>query len=171
MSSERGRDNSPTRNKATKMINISFFGEYTNSNILGENRRKNQELKLQQVEMVTKSERKSPLCDQYAQWAFRKWWKKKDSSGRQLAKTGRADVFPLKVHNILSAVAKNASWLIFFQYDCGAVYINFKGILLCNVQGAAKLNGQHNAPQLIDSANDTGRLHRNHPFMLCVVDR
>jgi hypothetical protein len=59
----------------------------------------------------------------------------------ELLETDRTDVFSLEIYDILGSIAKNTCRLIFFQYDRGAVYINFQRILFRNVQCPAQLNG------------------------------
>ena len=59
----------------------------------------------------------------------------------EIVQTHIADVFPLVGDDVLGISAKNTGGLVFIEDDRGAVYIDFKGVALRNVQRAAELDG------------------------------
>jgi hypothetical protein len=67
-----------------------------------------------------------------------------------------ADVLTLVIYDILGVVAKNASWLILFQYNGGTVNIDFQRVLLGNVERTAQFNRQYDTAQLIHFSYDPG---------------
>ena len=77
----------------------------------------------------------------------------------QLAQTFLTDILILELDDFFGLTAENAGGLVLFQYDSRAINVNFKGIFLCNVQGAAQLNGQYNAAQFVNFTNDASGFH------------
>ena len=75
-----------------------------------------------------------------------------------------ANVLAVEGHNVLRAVTEDTGRLIFLHDDIGAIDVNLETVTLCDVKSAAKLDGEDNAPQLVDFAHDTGRFHKFHPF-------
>ena len=61
-----------------------------------------------------------------------------------------ADVLALEDMDVLGVVAENAGGLILLEHDRSPIYIDFQRILLCDVEGTAKLDGQHDAAQFVD---------------------
>ena len=60
-----------------------------------------------------------------------------------------ADVLALEDGDVLAAVTENAAGTVLFENDGGTLHIDFQCVLLRDVQRAAHLNGQDNAPQFI----------------------
>ena len=67
----------------------------------------------------------------------------------QLGQTAPANQLALIGNHVSGIVAENAGGMIFFQYDLVAVYENFQRVLQGKIHGAAKLHGDHNAPQRV----------------------
>ena len=51
------------------------------------------------------------------------------------------------------------------QMYAAVSYTHLQTVLLCNVQGAAELNGEHDASQLVHLTHDTGRFHTTKSFL------
>ena len=47
-------------------------------------------------------------------------------------------------------------WALFNCEDFVAVHIDLQRILLCDVEGTAKLDGQHDAAQFVHTTDDAG---------------
>ena len=67
-----------------------------------------------------------------------------------------ADVLALEDMDVLGVVAENAGGLILLEHDRSPIYIDFQRILLCDVEGTAKLDGQHDAAQFVHTTDDAG---------------
>ena len=74
----------------------------------------------------------------------------------QLTDAVGADILALEVDDILGVITENTGGLILFQHDGRAVHIDLQGVLLRDVQGAAQLDGQHDAAQLVHLPYDAG---------------
>jgi len=57
--------------------------------------------------------------------------------------------------NVSHAVTKYAGCLIFAEYNAVTLNINLQCVLFRNIKGAAHFNGQNNAPQLINLADNS----------------
>ena len=77
----------------------------------------------------------------------------------QLLNAFGADILTLVVDDILGTVAENACRMIFVKNDIIPVYENLKCVSLRDIQSAAKLDRQHDPPELIDLSYNTGRFH------------
>ena len=75
-----------------------------------------------------------------------------------------ADILSVEGDDVLGAVTEDTGRLIFLHHDIRAVDIDLETITLCDVKSTTKLNGEDNAPQLVDFTHDTGRFHSFHPF-------
>ena len=62
---------------------------------------------------------------------------------QQFLQAAGADIFAFEDGNVLCTVAENTGGLILLQHDGRTIHINFQGILLRNVQGAAQLNREY----------------------------
>ena len=76
-----------------------------------------------------------------------------------------ADVLPMEDGDAVGLIAEDAGGLILLQHDGLAVHVNLQTVLLCNVQGAAEFNGEHDASQLVHLTHDTGRFHTTKSFL------
>ena len=88
---------------------------------------------------------------------------------RQFLETMGTNVLSLKDGDVLRAVTKDAGRLILFQHDGRPVYVDFQGITLCNVEGAAQFDGEDDPSQFVYPAYDTCGLHVAHPFLAGAV--
>ena len=75
----------------------------------------------------------------------------------QLFNAVRADVLTFVIDDVLGAVTENAGGMILMKNNVISVNKNFESILFSNIQGAAKLNGQNDASELIDLSDNSGR--------------
>ena len=66
-----------------------------------------------------------------------------------------ADVLALEDGDVLAAVTENAAGTVLFENDGGTLHIDFQCVLLSDIQRAAHLNRQDNAPQFIYLSDDS----------------
>ena len=79
----------------------------------------------------------------------------------QLRDAVRADVFAAIADDLLRALAENAGGLILAKNNAVPFHIDFKRVLLADVERTAHLDRENDTAQFIDSAYDTGGFQIN----------
>ena len=80
-----------------------------------------------------------------------------------------ADILLAEGNQTPGGAAENAGRLKLLQHDSVAFHEDFQFIPLGDVQGAADLNGQDNAAQIVNFSNNTSRLHMVFPLTATVA--